>query len=64
MPPELILFTSIFSSCATLYLVDDAYQAYLETAPLRELILKAVLATCSFVLSVAVWLLLFLRPHA
>ena len=64
MLPILNLVLSVFASCATLYLVDDAYQAYLERAPLRELILKAVLATCSFVLSVAVWLLLFLRPHA
>lgn len=58
------LVLSVFASCATLYLIDDAYQAYLERAPLREFIFKAVCATCSLVLSVALWLVVFLSPHA
>lgn len=64
MPSTLLLVISVFASCATLYLADDAYQAYFEGAPLRELIVKTVFAACAFVLSVAVWLLLYLDSHA
>jgi uncharacterized membrane-anchored protein len=64
MQPILTLFLSVAASCGTLYLIDDAYQAYLERAPLRDFIFKAVLAACSFVLAVALWLLVYLAPHA
>jgi hypothetical protein len=60
MLPILNLVLSVFASCATLYLVDDAYQAYLETAPLREFVLKAFCAAGALVLSVALWLALYL----
>jgi len=60
MFPLLILAVSVFSSCATIYLIDDAYEAYLETAPLREFIFKALCAASALVLSVALWLLVYL----
>lgn len=64
MLPILTLVLSVMVSCGTLYLIDDAYQTYLERAPLRELLFKATTATCGFVLSVALWLLVYLTPHA
>lgn len=64
MLPILTLVLSVFASCATLYLIDDAYQAYLERAPLRELVFKAFCAAGSLVLSVALWLVIYLSPHA
>ncbi len=60
MLPILNLVLSVFASCATLYLVDDAYQSYLERAPLREFVFKALCATSALVLSVALWLALYL----
>lgn len=64
MTSVLILILSVFASCATLYLIDDAYQSYLETAPLRELVFKAFCAAGALVLSVALWLVVYLAPHA
>lgn len=60
MFPILHLVLSVFASCATLYLIDDAYQYYLERAPLREFVFKALCATAALVLSVALWLALYL----
>jgi small basic protein len=60
MLPILNLVLSVLASCATLYLVDDAYQSYLERAPLREFVFKALCAASSLVLSVALWLALYL----
>lgn len=54
------LVLSVFASCATLYLIDDAYESFLERAPLRELIFKALCAVSALVLSVALWLLVYL----
>lgn len=64
MLPILTLILSVMVSCGTLYLIDDAYQAYLERAPLRDLLFKTTVATLGFVLSVALWLLVYLAPHA
>jgi hypothetical protein len=54
------ILTLVLSVLATLYLVDDAYQSYLERAPLREFVFKALCATSALVLSVALWLALYL----
>jgi uncharacterized membrane-anchored protein len=64
MQPILTLVLSVAASCGTLYLIDEAYQAYLERAPLRDLLFKTVLAAGAFMLAVALWLLVYLAPHA
>lgn len=56
----LTLVLSVVASCATLYLLDDAHESYLERAPLREFIFKALCAASALTLSVALWLLVYL----
>lgn len=58
------LIISVLTSLAAIYHIDSAYQAYLERAPLRELVHHSVYAMLLLVFALASWLYIFLADHA